>query len=76
MYHGPRFSMVTIGGFGPNVFDDATKVGRPGVKPEIVDPQILDLIKKFPGMKLDGQDTVVPTTLVKIPGRERCTASP
>lgn len=70
VYHGPRFSMVTIGGFGPNIFDDPSKVGKPGVKPEIVDPQVLALIKKFPGMKLDGQDTVVPTSLVKIPGRE------
>jgi hypothetical protein len=70
VYHGPRFSMVTIGGFGPNIFDDPSKVGKPDVKPEVVDPQALDLIRKFPTMKLDGQDTVVPTSLVKIPGRE------
>jgi len=70
VYHGPRFSMVTVGGFGPNIFDDPSKVGKPDVKPEIVDPQVRDLIKKFPTMKLDGQDTVVPTSLVKIPGRE------
>jgi hypothetical protein len=70
VYHGPRFSMVTIGGFGPEVFDDPTKVGRPGVAPKVVDPKVLALIEAFPGMKLDGQDTVVPTGLVKMPGRE------
>lgn len=70
VFHGPRFSMVTIGGFGPGIFDDPSKVGKPDVKPEIVDPQVLDLIRKFPTMKLDGQDTVMPTSLVKIPGRE------
>lgn len=70
VYHGPRLSMVTVGSFGTEVFDDPTRVGRPGVKPEVVDPRALALIKKFPRMRLEGQETPVPTGLVKIPGRE------
>lgn len=76
VYHGPRLSMVTVGSFGPEVFDDATRLGRPGVKPEIVDPKALALIRKFPRMRLEGQETPVPTGLVKIPGREPPAAGP
>jgi len=70
VYHGPRLSMVTVGSFGPEVFDDISRVGRTGFKPEIVDPKALALIQKFPRMRLEGQDTPVATGLVKIPGRE------
>jgi hypothetical protein len=70
VYHGPRFSMVTLGAFGPTAFDDPTKIGRPGVKPEIRDPALLALVQKFPTMKLDGEDTILPSLPVVIPGRE------
>jgi len=73
-YHGPRFSMVTLGAFGMGIFDDPGKVGKPNVKPKIVDPKVLALIKTFPRMRLEGQETPpeahIPTHLVKVPGKE------
>jgi hypothetical protein len=66
--------MVTIGAFGAEIFDDPSKVGKPGVKPKIVSPKVLDLIQKFPRMRLEGQvvppEAHVPTQLVEVPGRE------
>ncbi len=74
IYHGPRFSMVTIGAFGLDIFDDPSKVGRPGAKPKVVDPKVLRLIQAFPRMRLEGEVTPpeahVPTQLVKVPGKE------
>jgi hypothetical protein len=74
VYHGPRLSMVTIGAFGPDIFDNPAAVGQPGVRPKIISPRVLDLIKKFPRMRLEGEVTPpeahVPTQLVKIPGHE------
>ena len=74
VYHGPRLSMVTIGAFGTNIFDNPSKVGKAGVKPKIVSPKVLALIQKFPRMRLDGQvappEAHVPTQLVEVPGRE------
>lgn len=74
VYHGPRLSMTTIGALGIGIFDDPSKVGRPGEKPKITDPKVLDLIKKFPRMRLEGQEAPaeahVPTQLVKVPGKE------
>ena len=73
-YHGPRLSMVTLGAFGMGIFDDPGKVGRPNVKPKILDPKVLALIKTFPRMRLEGQETPpeahVPTQLVKVPGKD------
>jgi hypothetical protein len=78
VYHGPRLSMVTIGAFGLDIFDDPGKVGQPNAKPKIVDPKVLGLIKRFPRMRLEGQETPpeahVPTQLVKVPGKEPLTA--
>ncbi len=82
VYHGPRLSMVTLGAFGLEIFDDPSKVGRPGRKPRIVGPTVLGLRKEFPRMRLEGQLApmvkrkdgkevpLVPTGLVRIPGRE------
>ncbi len=70
VYHGPRLSMVTIGTFGDEVFEDPGQVGQPGVRPKITGPAILALQKKFPRMFLEGQKSPVPTILVRIPGRE------
>ncbi|MBE3071004.1 MAG: hypothetical protein IMZ55_02520 [Acidobacteria bacterium] len=74
VYHGPRLSMVTLGAFGAGIFDDPSKVGKPGATPKITDPKVLDLIKKFPRMRLEGQETPadahVPTQLVKVPGKD------
>jgi hypothetical protein len=74
VYHGPRLSMVTIGAFGPEIFDRPSLVGQPGAKPKVVGPAVLDLIQRFPRMRLEGQDTPpeahVPTQLVQIPGRQ------
>ncbi|KPK46564.1 MAG: hypothetical protein AMK72_09640 [Planctomycetes bacterium SM23_25] len=74
VYHGPRLSMVTLGAFGMGIFDDPGKVGRPKAKPKIVDAKVLALIKEFPRMRLEGQETPpeahVPTQLVRVPGKE------
>lgn len=74
VYHGPRLSMVTLGAYGAGIFDDPSKVGKPGAKPKITDPKVLDLITKFPRMRLEGQETPadahVPTQLVKVPGKD------
>ena len=86
VYHGPRLSMVTIGAFGPDIFDDPAKIDRPGVKPKIVSPVVLGLIQKFPRMRLEGQEVPViqtekgrasiPTQIVRIPGRRPEAAPP
>jgi len=86
VYHGPRLSMVTIGAFGPDIFDDPAKIDRPGVKPKIVSPVVLGLIQKFPRMRLEGQEAPVvqtktgrasiPTQVVRIPGQRPEAAPP
>jgi len=86
VYHGPRLSMVTIGAFGPDIFDDPAKIDRPGVKPKIVSPIVLGLIQKFPRMRLEGQEVPViqtekgrasiPTQIVRIPGQRPDAAPP
>lgn len=74
VYQGPRVSTVSIGAFGPEVFDDPGKVGRPGEKPKIIDARVNALIEKFRTMRLEGEQTPpeahVPTYLGRIPGRE------
>ncbi|HUX16540.1 MAG TPA: hypothetical protein VMW52_08700 [Phycisphaerae bacterium] len=70
VYHGPRLSMVTIGAFGPDLFDDASKIGRPGVKPTIVHPKALEILRAFPYLRIEDQATPVPSTAIRIPGRE------
>ena len=72
--HGPRLSIVTIGSFGPEVYDDPSAVGRPGAKPKIVNSTILELQKKFPSVRLEGelppQEARIPLYPIIIPGRE------
>jgi hypothetical protein len=72
--HGPRLSIVTIGSFGPEVYDDPSAVGRPGAKPKIVNSTILELQKKFPSVRLEGelppQEARIPPCPIIIPGRE------
>ncbi|MCX5684013.1 MAG: hypothetical protein NT049_10050 [Planctomycetota bacterium] len=74
VYHGPRLSMVTLGAYGPEIFDNPALVGQPGAKPKITSPKLLELIQKFPRMRLEGEvvppEAHVPTQLVKVPGRE------
>ena len=70
VYHGPHLSMVTIGAFGPELFDDASKIGRPGVKPTIVHPKALEILRAFPYLRIEDQATPVPSTAIRIPGRE------
>ena len=74
VYHGPRLSMVTLGGYGPEIFDIPGLAGVPGARPKIIDPKVLDLIQKFPRMRLEGEVTppeaYIPTQLVRIPGRD------
>lgn len=74
VYHGPRVSTVSIGAFGPEVFDDPGKVGRPGEKPKIVDARVTGLMARFRYMRLEGEQTPpeahVRTYLGRIPGRE------
>jgi len=70
VYHGPRLSMVTIGAFGPDLFDDASKIGRPGAKPTIVHPKALQILRAFLYLRIEDQRTPVPSTAIRIPGRE------
>ena len=70
VYHGPHLSMVTIGAFGPDLFDDASKIGRPGEKPTIVHPKALEILRAFPYLRIEDQATPVPSTAIRIPGRE------
>lgn len=74
VYHGPRLSMVTLGSFGPEIFDNAGLIGQQGAKPKVVSPHVLELIRRFPRMRLEGEvappEAHVPTQLVRIPGRE------
>jgi len=66
--------MVTMGAFGVGIFDNPAKVGVPGEKPEIVDPKVLALIKAFPRMRLEGEESPpearISTQLVMVPGKE------
>jgi hypothetical protein len=73
--------MVTIGAFGPEIFDNPALVSlpptRPGQKmptPKIVDPKVNELIAKFPYLRLEDEDTWdgkhLPTQLVIVPGRD------
>ena len=74
VYHGPRLSTVSIGAFGPEVFDDPGKVWRPGEKPKIIDAGVKGLMDKFRYVRLEGEQTPpeahLPTYLGRIPGRE------
>ena len=74
VFHGPSLSMVTLGAWGLEIFDHPAAVGQPGAKPKIISPKTLDLIQKFPRMRLEGEVTPpeahIPTQLVKVPGRE------
>ena len=74
VYHGPRMSMVTIGAFGPEIFEVPGQFSKPGARPRIIGPKVLDLIRQFPRMRLAGEETPpeaeVPTQLVEIPGRQ------
>jgi hypothetical protein len=74
VYHGPRLSMVTLGAYGPEIFDNPALVGKAGAKPRIISPKLLGLIEKFPRMRLEDEvvppEAHVPTQLVMIPGRE------
>jgi hypothetical protein len=80
VYHGPRLSMVTIGAFGPEILDAPGLAGQPGAKPKVVSPQVQELIRRFPRMRLEGELTPpeahIPTQLVKVPGREGPVAPP
>jgi len=80
VYHGPRLSMVTIGAYGPEIFDEPGRIGQPGFVPKIVDPAVRDLMeKKFSRMRLEGEEvpilktekgtTSIATQLVRVPGR-------
>jgi hypothetical protein len=70
VYHGPRLSMVTLGAFGDEVFADPREVGRPGATPKIIGREVLALQKAFPTMVLEGEPTPLPTTLIRVPGRD------
>jgi hypothetical protein len=71
--HGPRLSIVTIGSFGPEIYDHPLEVGRPGAKPNVVDPKILELQKKL-SVRLEGellpQQARIPPCAIIIPGRD------
>jgi hypothetical protein len=84
-YHGPQFSVVSVGAFLNNIFDhpeyvglvpDANKPAPP--KPQITDQKVLDLMKKFPVIRLEGElpppeappKARIPCFLIAVPGHE------
>jgi hypothetical protein len=73
IHYTPDISMVTIGAFGMDVFENPSVYGRIGVKPKIVSPAVLELMKRFPCQRVDGVVTQPnenqPSLLVEIPGR-------
>jgi hypothetical protein len=73
VYQGPRASMVTLGSFGMSVFEDPTMYGQPNIKPKIASPVALELIQRFPRIRIEGTETAAkdrkPTALIEIPGR-------
>ncbi len=70
VYHGPRLSMVTLGSYGPEIFDEPAKVGKPDVMPQVTDPEVLALQRQFPKLRLEGESTPVSTFFIKIPGKD------
>jgi len=57
LYQGPSKSTVSVGAFGPQIFDDPSKVGQPGQRPTIVDPKVKKLQQQFPTLLLEGEAT-------------------
>jgi len=73
VYHGPVKSTVSVGAFGPQIFDDASKVGRPDERPRIVDPNVKRLQDAFSTLILEGepapQEANLKPYVAIIPGR-------
>ena len=64
VHHGPQLSIVTIGAFGPKIFDHPELLayvdpvrykGPPMPKPRIIDPTVLALMQQFPSMRIEGK---------------------
>jgi len=74
VYHGPSKSTVSVGAFGPEIFDDPSKVGQPGARPTVIDPKVKQLQRRFPTLILEGQPTPPEAKLNPyigvIPGRQ------
>jgi len=72
-YHGPTKSSVSVGAWGPEIFENPASVDLPGAKLKPVSPAVLELQRKFPRVRLEGQEVPpevhVPTYLGRIPGR-------
>jgi len=80
VYHGPSKSTVSVGAFGPEIFDDASKVGRPDARPRIVAPEVRRLQQQFPSLVLEGE-TAPPEAKLRpyigiIPGRRPAAVPP
>jgi len=73
VYHGPTKSTVSVGAFGPEIFDDPTKVGQPDAHPNVVDPRVKRLRQAFPTLVLEGEPAPAEAKLKPylgiIPGR-------
>ncbi len=73
VYHGPSKSTVSVGAFGPEIFDDASKVGRADARPKIVSPAVRRLQEAFPTLVLEGEpapaEARLKPYLAIIPGR-------
>jgi hypothetical protein len=78
VYHGPSKSTVSVGAFGPGIFDDPSKVGRPGVRPTIVDPKVRRLREAFDTLILEGEpapsEAKLKPYVAIIPGRRAAAA--
>lgn len=70
IYNGPTVSMVTIGAFNRDIFDDPKLVLKinPEIEPKIISPEVNRIFKAFPVLMVDGKarDT---SKLVRIPHR-------
>jgi hypothetical protein len=71
VYHGPSKSSVSVGAWGPEIFENPGAVDLPGAKLKPISPAVIELQKKF-RLRLEGQEVpheVQPPYLGRIPGR-------
>ncbi len=78
VYHGPSKSTASVGAFGPGIFDDPAKVGRPDARPKVVDPKIKRLRDAFGTLVLEGErapdEANLKPYVAIIPGRRSAAA--
>ena len=71
VYHGPSKSSVSVGAWGPEIFENPGAVDLPGAKLKPTSPVVIELQKRF-RLRLEGQEVpheVQPPYLGRIPGK-------